>query len=76
MAGTLNSVKLKLGKFQAKYRGQMELYLKWLNRYERQEDENAPIGLILCTGGRVSGQYSLFLSCTARRDVQAAAANK
>jgi hypothetical protein len=26
----------------------MELYLKWLNRYERQEGENAPIGLILC----------------------------
>jgi hypothetical protein len=27
----------------------MELYLKWLNRYERREGENAPIGLILCT---------------------------
>ena len=27
----------------------MELYLKWLNRYERQEGENAPIGLILCS---------------------------
>ena len=26
----------------------MELYLKWLNRYERQEGEEAPIGLILC----------------------------
>jgi hypothetical protein len=26
----------------------MELYLKWLNRYEKQEDENTPIGLILC----------------------------
>jgi ubiquinone biosynthesis protein COQ9 len=29
----------------------MELYLKWLNRYERQEGENDPIGLILCTEG-------------------------
>jgi hypothetical protein len=28
----------------------MELYLKWLDRYERQKDENTPIGLILCTG--------------------------
>ena len=28
----------------------MELYLGWLNRYERQEGENAPIGLILCSG--------------------------
>ena len=27
----------------------MELYLKWLDRYERQDGEEAPIGLILCT---------------------------
>jgi hypothetical protein len=27
------------------------LYLKWLNRYERQLHENEPIGLILCAGG-------------------------
>ena len=27
----------------------MELYLKWLNRYEKEEGENQPIGLILCT---------------------------
>jgi predicted nuclease of restriction endonuclease-like (RecB) superfamily len=44
----LVAVELKIGKFHAKYKGQMELYLKWLNRYERQEGENAPIGLILC----------------------------
>jgi predicted nuclease of restriction endonuclease-like (RecB) superfamily len=47
----LVAIELKLGKFQAKYKGQMELYLKWLDRYERQKEENAPIGLILCTGG-------------------------
>jgi predicted nuclease of restriction endonuclease-like (RecB) superfamily len=47
----LVAIELKLDKFQAKYKGQMELYLKWLDRYERQSDENAPIGLILCTGG-------------------------
>ncbi len=29
----------------------MKLYLKWLNRYERQDGENEPIGLILCAGG-------------------------
>jgi hypothetical protein len=34
--------------FQAKHKGQMELYLKWLDRYERQDGENTPIGLILC----------------------------
>jgi predicted nuclease of restriction endonuclease-like (RecB) superfamily len=46
----LVAIELKLGKFQAKYQGQMKLYLKWLNRYERQPDENEPIGLILCAG--------------------------
>jgi predicted nuclease of restriction endonuclease-like (RecB) superfamily len=46
----LVAVELKLGKFMAKYQGQMKLYLKWLNRYERQADENEPIGLILCAG--------------------------
>jgi predicted nuclease of restriction endonuclease-like (RecB) superfamily len=44
----LIAVELKLGKFKASYKGQMELYLKWLNQYERQEGEEAPIGLILC----------------------------
>ncbi|PKP46480.1 MAG: DUF1016 domain-containing protein [Bacteroidetes bacterium HGW-Bacteroidetes-12] len=42
-------IELKIGKFKAKYKGQMELYLKWLNRHEKQEGEEAPIGLILCT---------------------------
>lgn len=44
----LVAIELKIGKFEAAYKGQMELYLKWLNKYERQEDENEPIGLILC----------------------------
>ncbi len=44
----LVAIELKLGKFQAKHKGQMELYLKWLDRYERQDGEMAPIGLILC----------------------------
>ena len=47
----LVAIDLKLSKFQAKYKGQMELYLKWLNRYERQEGENEPIGLLLCAEG-------------------------
>jgi len=44
----LVALELKLGKFQAKHKGQMELYLKWLDRYEKAEGEGAPVGLILC----------------------------
>jgi predicted nuclease of restriction endonuclease-like (RecB) superfamily len=41
-------VELKLGKFEAAHKGQMELYLRWLEKYEKVEGENSPIGLILC----------------------------
>jgi len=44
----LVSIELKLGKFQAQDKGQMELYLRWLEKYEQQPNEEAPIGLILC----------------------------
>jgi len=44
----LIAIELKLGRFKAAYKGQMELYLKWLDRNERQQDEETPIGLILC----------------------------
>ena len=44
----LVAVELKIGKFEAAHKGQMELYLKWLNKYEKQEGEKEPIGLILC----------------------------
>jgi hypothetical protein len=42
------AIELKLGKFEAKHKGRMELYLKWLDKYERKEGELAPVGLILC----------------------------
>ena len=45
------AVDLKLGRFKAAYKGQMELYLRYLDRYEREEGEEAPLGLILCTEG-------------------------
>jgi predicted nuclease of restriction endonuclease-like (RecB) superfamily len=44
----LVAIELKLNKFKPAYKGQMEMYLKWLNKNEKQEGENAPIGLILC----------------------------
>lgn len=45
----LVAVELKIDRFKAAFKGQMELYLNWLNQHERQEGEEAPIGLILCT---------------------------
>jgi predicted nuclease of restriction endonuclease-like (RecB) superfamily len=44
----LVAIELKLGKFEAKHKGQMELYLKWLDKHEKEEGENPPVGLILC----------------------------
>lgn len=44
----LVAIDLKIDKFHAKFKGQMELYLKWLDKHERQEGEHSPIGLILC----------------------------
>lgn len=47
----LVAIDLKLGKFKPEHKGQMELYLKYLQRYEMQPHENAPIGLLLCSEG-------------------------
>jgi predicted nuclease of restriction endonuclease-like (RecB) superfamily len=44
----LIAVELKLESFQPAHVGQMELYLRWLDRYERASGEESPIGLILC----------------------------
>jgi hypothetical protein len=44
------AIDLKLTDFKAAYKGQMELYLRWLEKYEMLDGENKPIGLILCTG--------------------------
>jgi len=45
----LVAIDLKLGKFKAAYKGQMELYLGWLELNEQKENENKPVGLILCS---------------------------
>lgn len=45
----LVAIDLKLGRFEAAFKGQMELYLRWLEKYERKDDEDSPLGLILCS---------------------------
>lgn len=47
----LIAIELKIGEFKASYKGQMELYLRWLEKYETDTDEEQPIGLILCAKG-------------------------
>jgi predicted nuclease of restriction endonuclease-like (RecB) superfamily len=44
----LVAVELKLEKFQPAHKGQMELYLRWLDKHDRAQGEQPPIGLILC----------------------------
>lgn len=46
----LVAVELKVGEFRADFKGQMELYLRWLARHEQEPGENPPLGIILCTG--------------------------
>ncbi len=46
----LVALELKTGNFKAEYKGQMELYLRWLDRYDREPHEEAPLGIILCAG--------------------------
>jgi predicted nuclease of restriction endonuclease-like (RecB) superfamily len=48
----LVAVDLKVGAFKAEYKGQMELYLRWLDRNEREPGEETPLGIILCAGKR------------------------
>ena len=47
----LVAIELKLGKFKAAYKGQIELYLRWLERHGTEEGEESPLGLILCAEG-------------------------
>ena len=46
----LVAIDLKLGDFKAEYKGQMELYLRWLAKHEQEPGEAPPLGIILCSG--------------------------
>lgn len=58
----LVAIELKLGKFQAKHKGQMELYLKWLNKNERQQGEETQLDLYFVPKA-VRSKWS-FWKCT------------
>lgn len=38
----LVAVELKIDRFKAAFKGQMDLYLNWINKYERQDGADAP----------------------------------
>jgi predicted nuclease of restriction endonuclease-like (RecB) superfamily len=46
----LVAIEMKIEKFEAAHKGQMELYLRWLEKYETRPGEEPPLGLILCAG--------------------------
>lgn len=46
----LVAIDLKMDDFRAEHKGQMELYLRWLARYDTEANEAPPLGIILCTG--------------------------
>ncbi len=56
----LVAIELKLGSFKPEHKGQMELYLRWLDKHDRCTGEEAPIGLILCAGQAKSEQIELL----------------
>lgn len=58
----LVAIELKLGDFKPEHKGQMELYLRWLDKHERCAGEEAPIGLILCAGKKTERVELLELS--------------
>jgi predicted nuclease of restriction endonuclease-like (RecB) superfamily len=66
----LIAIELKLGKFKAPYKGQMELYLRWLEKNEKEPGEESPLGLLLCTEGNEEQIELLQLDKTGIRIAQ------
>jgi predicted nuclease of restriction endonuclease-like (RecB) superfamily len=59
-------VDLKIGTLSHAGVSQMKLYLNWTRRYDRQEGENEPVGLILC-GAKNEQVIELLLADPADR---------
>jgi predicted nuclease of restriction endonuclease-like (RecB) superfamily len=55
----LVAIELKMGDFKAEYKGQMEIYLRWLAKHEQEPGEASPLGIILC-GGKKHEQIELL----------------
>jgi predicted nuclease of restriction endonuclease-like (RecB) superfamily len=55
----LIAIELKMDKFRPEHKGQMEFYLRWLDKYERKDNEASPLGIILCAGKK-AGQIELL----------------
>lgn len=53
-------IELKLESFKPEHKGQVELYLRWLDKYERVDGEGSPLALILCLGNQM--KQSSFLN--------------
>jgi predicted nuclease of restriction endonuclease-like (RecB) superfamily len=53
----LIAIDLKVGRFKAEYKGQMELYLRWLAKYEQEADENPPKLTICATKENKKAAY-------------------
>ena len=66
----LVAIDLKLGKFKPEYEGQMLLYLRYLNKNERMDGEESPIGLILCSEGNTEHIEYLMLDNNSIRVAQ------
>lgn len=56
----LIAIDLKIGAFEPEHKGKMEFYLEALDRHERMEGENPPIGIIICRDkNRTVVEYAL-----------------
>jgi hypothetical protein len=55
------AIDLKIGKFKPEHKAQMELYLRYLQKYDKQQHEKDPIGLLLCSEGHTEHIELLML---------------